>query len=88
MYSFAYSPQALAYLRSLQPKYRKQIIGKISALAERPYPPNSRVVRGKMDGKNRILRIRSGVYRVLYSVREEGTEVIILDVDHRKDVYR
>ena len=88
LYGFSYTPQALAFLKTIQPKTRGQIIAKIKALGTDPYPKNSRLVHGRMDGENRVHRIRSGDYRALYSVRLKPDQIIILDIDHRKDVYR
>ena len=61
---------------------------RIDALSSNPFPPNARVVQGKTEGNHRVHRIRSGVYRVLYFVRETPSEIVILDIGHRKDVYR
>ena len=88
LYGFAYAPQALAYLKTIQPKARQLIIKHIQALAADPYPHTSRVVQGKTHGDQKVRRIRSGVYRVLYSVRRGPDEIVILDIGHRKDVYR
>jgi len=38
------------------------------------------------DGEERVYRVRSGDYRILYCVR--GIIVVVLDIDNRKDVYR
>lgn len=35
-----------------------------------------------------VLAARRGTYRVLYRLREETREVIVLRIEHRKDVYR
>ena len=88
LYGFAYTPQALAYLKTIQAKLRKQIIKKVQALATNPLPHNSRVVQNRMDGEHVVHRIRSGDYRVLYSIRKNLGQIVILDIDHRKDVYR
>jgi mRNA-degrading endonuclease RelE of RelBE toxin-antitoxin system len=39
-----------------------------------------------MDNENPVYRERQGDYRILYSVRP--VIIVILDIDHRKDVYR
>ena len=44
LYSFAYTPQSLAFLKTIQPKLRKQIIKRIQALTTNPRQHNSRVV--------------------------------------------
>ena len=88
LYDFAYTPQALAYLKRVQPRFRRQIVKRIQGLATNPHPHNSRVVQGMVEGKRIVHRIRSGDYRVLYSVRKQTREIVILDVDHRKNIYR
>lgn len=88
LYGFAYAPEALVYLKTIQSQFRRLIIKKVQALASDPFPHNCRVVQNRMDGDYRVYRIRSGVYRVLYSVRKNPHQIIILDIDHRKDVYR
>lgn len=88
LYGFAYSERALSFLRGLAPKLRRQIISKIEALASNPRPPKSKLVRGMKDGQEPVRRIRSGDYRVLYTVRDNDQLVVILDIGHRKDVYR
>jgi mRNA interferase RelE/StbE len=83
---FAYHARALEYLRTVQKKIRQQIISKVKQLAFEPHPPTSKLVQGMTDGEERVYRIRSGDYRILYVVR--GDIVVVLDIDHRKDVYK
>lgn len=83
---FAYAPHSLDYLRTVPKKIRQQIVNKIKQLAFDPYPKTCKVVQGMTDGEERVYRIRSGDYRVLYCVR--GEIVVVLDIDNRKDVYR
>ena len=85
-YGFAYSPHALDYLKKIPKKVRGQIVSKIKNLAADPYPPTTKSLKGVVDGKERVYRIRSGDYRILYVVR--GIIVCVLDIDHRKDVYK
>jgi mRNA interferase RelE/StbE len=42
-------------------------------------------LRGELAG---IWAARRGSYRVLYRVREDTREVIVVRVEHRRDVYR
>ena len=42
-------------------------------------------LRDDLDG---IWSARRGTYRVLYRIREEPREVVVLGVDHRRDAYR
>jgi mRNA interferase RelE/StbE len=78
--------RALAYLEGMPQKYRRQVLTKIGRLASEPYPAGCKALQGVRDGEDPVYRIRSGDYRVLYVVR--NPLLVILDVDHRKDVYR
>ena len=42
-------------------------------------------LRGELSG---IWSARRGTYRILYRVREGPREVIVLRIEHRRDVYR
>lgn len=86
LHGFAYSEVALEFLAGLQPKVRRQIAAKIKGLAADVHPSGCKLVQGMMNGEDRVFRIRSGDYRVLYVVR--NISVVILDIGHRKDVYR
>ena len=88
LYGFAYSERALSFLRGLAQKLRRQIISKIEALASNPIPPGSKRVRGVKNGDEPVRRIRSGDYRILYTVRANPQHIVVLDIGHRKDVYR
>lgn len=87
LYGFACSETALAALEAIPKKFRLQILQKIKALAENPHPPGAKQLQRTVDGETPTYRLRSGDYRILYSVRP-GPLVAILDIGHRKDVYR
>ena len=88
LFGFVYHERSLDYLQTLQQKTRKQIINKVQALASNPVPAHAKLVQGMTDGEERVYRIRSGDYRVLYVARKNPDHVVVLDIDHRKDVYR
>jgi mRNA interferase RelE/StbE len=70
---------------SALPKATQRLIdARILSLADDPHPPGSKKLQG-MDG---TYRLRVGDYRVLYQVDEGRLVVLIVDVGHRKDVYR
>ena len=87
LYGFAYTEAALKYLETKVPtKIRGQIKRRIEALAANPNPPRSKKLAGITDGEHSVYRVRQGDYRILYSVRP--IIIVILDIGHRKDVYR
>lgn len=55
-----------------------------TALIESPH----RVGKPLRDDLAGIWSARRGTYRVLYRIREDTREVIILRVEHRRDAYR
>jgi mRNA interferase RelE/StbE len=87
LYGFAYTDVALKYLETQVPaKIRSQIKRRVEALAANPTPPGAKKLFGIMDGEHCVYRVRQGDYRILYSVRP--IVIVVLDIGHRKDVYR
>lgn len=86
---FAFTASALDFLATVPPKTRRQIIKKAKALHATPFPPGSKKLQGveSSDG-DPVYRERSGDYRILYVVKSNPDEVLILDIDNRKDVYK
>jgi mRNA interferase RelE/StbE len=76
--------QALKYLHDLPKKVQRQIAAGIDALAEDPFPSGACAIAGQND----IWRIRSGGYRIAYSVRNEVLLILIIRIGDRKDFYR
>ncbi|TGD70332.1 type II toxin-antitoxin system RelE/ParE family toxin [Mangrovimicrobium sediminis] len=70
-------------LRSIPPADVKRILQRIDMLAENP--------RGegcvKLSAQERY-RVRQGVYRVVYEVRDESLIILVVKVAHRSSVYR
>ena len=87
LYGFAYSESALKYLETTIPaKIRAQIKKRIDKLAANPTQHGCKKLHDVMDGEYPVYRVRQGDYRILYSVRP--VIIVILDIGHRKDVYR
>lgn len=88
LYGLAYSEVASAYLENVIPaRHRAQIRKKIKALASNPRPLGAKRLQDFSDQGDPVYRLRSGDYRVLYCVRD-GSLVAVLDIGHRKDIYR
>ncbi len=60
-----------------------RIVTAINALAANPRPPGC----VKLTGRE-AWRIRVGTYRVIYEIDDEARIVTIVDVGHRRDIYR
>ena len=90
LYGFVYSRArvALDYLGTIALKLRKQILKKVEVLAKTPFPPGHKLIKSASAGEENVYRLRSGDYRILYTVRSNPNHIVVLDIDHRKDVYR
>jgi mRNA interferase RelE/StbE len=42
----------------------------------------------KLTGSQNSYRIRVGVYRIIYTIKDDVLTVEVIKIDHRKDVYR
>ncbi|MCY4223057.1 MAG: type II toxin-antitoxin system RelE/ParE family toxin [Thiotrichales bacterium] len=71
-------------LRGLVRADRMRVVRTMQALADDPFPRGSR----KLSGYDDVFRVRTGRYRILYSVSERTLVIVVLKVGHRRDVYR
>jgi mRNA interferase RelE/StbE len=71
-------------LARIDPVARRRIAKAIDALSTDPDSAGCKPLR-VMTG---VLRIRVGDYRVLYHVLYADHVVRVLDIDHRRDIYR
>jgi mRNA interferase RelE/StbE len=49
-----------------------------------PRPPGAKALTGMTS----VLRIRVGDYRILYEVQDDRLMVLVIDVGHRREIYR
>ncbi|MEO5715719.1 MAG: type II toxin-antitoxin system RelE/ParE family toxin [Luteolibacter sp.] len=71
-------------LRKIPAKDVARIIGAIEKLADNPQPQGS----VKLSGYDIEYRIRVGDYRVIYQIHDSVLVVLVIEVGHRKDIYR
>ncbi len=76
-------PRADRELDALPLQQQERVSEAIDRLAENPRPPGCVKMKGVQ-----AWRIRAGDYRVVYEVEDGGKVVRIMQVGHRKDVYR
>ncbi len=70
-------------LRQIPKKDVARILKRIEALRAEPRPPGVE----KLPGQEKY-RIRQGVYRILYEIRNNELIVVVVKIGHRRDVYR
>ncbi len=78
------SPQASRELAAFPKKDQQRIVDRIAALADDPRPATSK----KLAGEHGLYRIRSGDYRIVYTVNDGGLLVLVVRIGHRREVYR
>lgn len=84
-YKVTYSRSAQRFIDKEAPKpMRERLRCSCEALGREPRPPGC----VKMSGVDNQWRIREGVYRIVYAIYDRELLVEVIDVDHRKDVYR
>lgn len=71
-------------LARLAPDVRRRVLASIYALSEVLRPPGTI----KLAGSARDWRIRVGDYRVIYEIRDDSLVVLVVEVGHRREVYR
>jgi mRNA interferase RelE/StbE len=82
-YRIEYDPAALRSLEKLSRDLQRRITSKIESLGNNPRPPGAI----KMSGQD-VYRLRVGNYRVIYAIADELLVVLIVEVGHRRDIYR
>lgn len=70
-------------LRALPKADLAAVLQRIQALADEPRPPGCE----KLSAQERY-RVRQGVYRILYEIRDQELLVTVVKVGHRREVYR
>ena len=77
-------PTARRELAALPMRDRERADAAILALAENQRPPRCKKIAGEDD----LYRIRVGVYRVLYRIKDALLLVVVVRVRLRRDAYR
>jgi mRNA interferase RelE/StbE len=83
-YTIDVRPRARRSLRQLDPSVRETIAQAIDGLAAGPRPAGFL----PLTGHRPYLRVRSGDYRVIYTVDDSARVVTIAAVGHRREIYR
>ena len=78
------SKKTLKFLNELQPKHAKQIAIKALSLAVEPRPIDS----AKLKGRDDLLRVDSGEYRIIYRIEEDMVKIIVIGKRNDVEVYK
>lgn len=83
-YQVTYSRAAAKAFRGIHPTYRKLIKEAVESLCEEPRPSGCI----QLVGGNGEYRIRVGDFRIVYDIHDGKLEILVLRIDHRREVYR
>ncbi|MGF1601239.1 MAG: type II toxin-antitoxin system RelE/ParE family toxin [Thermosynechococcaceae cyanobacterium] len=82
-YSIKIEKIAVKQLKKLPRPEQKRISKKIQALEQNPRPRDCT----KLQGETNLYRIRSGSYRVIYTIQDTELIVRVIRVGHRSSIY-
>ena len=85
-YKLKISETAVKSLKRISKSDRSKIVEKIEALKEEPRPEGCKKLKGMRKGT--FYRMRAGNYRIIYSICDDVLVVFVVDVGHRKEIYR
>jgi len=83
MYKIELKPRAQKSIAAQSKKIQKQLIQRIESLAANPHPPGSKL----LHAKEKLYRLRSGAYRIIYRVQHDKLVVVVATIGHRRNVY-
>ena len=76
-------PSAQRSLNDLDRPLRRRVASRIDALREDPRPQGATKLVG-----SKYWRIRVGDYRVVYDIEDAQLIVLVIEVGHRREIYR
>lgn len=83
-YRVEIEPEAWAEIMALPKTAQEQIFVTIEALEVEPRPGNSKILKHDWRGYRRV---RSGNYRVIYTIDEGVLIVVVVKIGDRRDIY-
>jgi mRNA interferase RelE/StbE len=70
-------------IEAIPQRDRQRMVARIRGLSSNPRPPGCE----KLSGQDKY-RVRQGAYRIVYSVNDDESSLLIVKVAHRKEIYR
>lgn len=83
-YAVEFTTSAARSVRKLDGQIRRRLLAGIAGLAADPRPHGVK----KLSGADNAWRIRINDYRVIYEIHDHALTVLVVDVGHRREVYR
>ncbi len=83
-YEVRFKPSVQKTLDGLQKKLVTRILNRIEQLAVEPRPRDARKLKGSTD----YYRIRSGDYRIIYTVQDDIFLILVVAIGERGSIYK
>ncbi len=83
IYSISIRQSAVKSLEKIPGPDRLRIIKAIDLLKE--HPGAGSILKGEFSG---LRRIRVGMYRVVYEIQDNLLTILVIRINHRRDIYR
>ncbi len=84
VYQVLFRPGIERDLKRVPAQAREKILSEIASLGEDPRPAGF----AKLKGSGNFCRLRVGDYRVIYTVEDAFLVVLVIEIGHRKEIYR
>ena len=82
MYTLIYTDEFFKQIKKLNKDAQKRIISTLERIRIRPYPHLKKLVG------NPYFRLRVGDYRVILDIKENKLIIYVLEVGHRRNIYK
>ncbi|MFO7539387.1 MAG: type II toxin-antitoxin system RelE/ParE family toxin [Chloroflexota bacterium] len=82
-YKLVFKKSVTKDLRPILNTNIKRILQRIEALATDPRPVGCE----KLSGQDKY-RVRQGIYRIIYEIKDEELIITIIKIGHRRDIYK
>jgi mRNA interferase RelE/StbE len=83
-YDVGFATSAGREFRALPPGIKRRVAQAVERLRTNPRPRGVR----KLEGDDRLYRVRVGDYRVIFAIDDRERSIRVTRVRHRRDVYQ
>ncbi|GAB2952498.1 type II toxin-antitoxin system RelE/ParE family toxin [Streptomyces pseudoechinosporeus] len=85
-YAFEFTAAARRQLRTIDQTTVLHILHALSRIGDDPYRDDADVK--KLSGHDDLYRLRVGAYRIAYTIDDGKLIILVVEVGHRRDIYR
>lgn len=82
MYTLLYTNEFLKQLKKLNKETQKRIISTLERIRIRPYSYVKKLVGSPYFG------LRAGDYRIILDIKEDNLIIYVLELGHRRNIYK